>query len=481
MAKPKTYNPTSLQDVIEICGDIEIPKAKTMAMINIKNFYEGNKEALSARNFPTPGGDLEQQHDDNKHNLILINRVKCVVRAWKALLNADVTREIEECPNREIIAPFIEDYAFTDIAGAWKQNAILYGTAVAAPIYNPDTQEIDVWLPFPPQTVILTSRTSVKDVLAVIEINEGFVQFVSKWGEGIVYDDGKAEVTPRAYSKLPVAIGYGYSRLHERNIEGLSLCTQAIEFSKVETNCAYNVNLLAKQQTRDILAIIGELTQIAALKDNPDIKPGINADGTLILPAGFTAQFLKPDPKLAQSIEVAKHYANLFSSCSGLAIDVIDPSQVANPSNESARIRSTATLHEAKDMVPRWITAEVQLIHSIIYVVDYHASEESPETNFADIKKRSRVVVKNNFQILPTSPNETTQNNISLVAAGLKRRKDAIKEGNSQLSAEEIQEMIDAYNAELEAGNPRAIEQDALKTGAAALTDQQRASKANLE
>ena len=98
-----------------------------------------------------------------------------------------------------------------------------------------------------------------------------------------------------------------------------------------------------------------------------------------------------------------------------------------------------------------------------------------------DIKERSTIEIKNQSRITPISDNEDAQTNIALVASGLKRMKDAIKDINDFLTEEEIEEMVQEYKENLKQDDAKAIADNAFKVSKEALTDQQKAEFENKE
>jgi len=465
--------------VIDVVQDASVDKKRKAEMEKQRDHYECTDKCLSTKYFQAPTSDTKDQWIENKKSLIPVNYTEVVVRTWLAILSSEITRNVEFSNDKDIeklVRDCVAEYLFNDITSQWKENALVYGTAVNVPMLDPVTEEFTFWLPFPINTEIIKNPVNVYDTLVVVEINDGFRQFISKWGSGIIYEDGSASIVEHQYDKLPVAIGYGKSKLHQRNPYGDPVQKEAADFGIQQAKNQYNVSLLSTQQTRDILHIGGPLDKISHYADDPNVEVGLSEDGVLALPDGFTAQFLKPNPKINESIEVQKMYAATFSSISGIPIDILCPDSVTSPSAEAARIRSLPLMHKAKQLVPRWLEAEKELIQCMLYVAEAAKAEEAASlVTWKDVKSRSTITVQNHFNVLPSSPNEIMQNTIAGVAAGIIRHEDAIRTipNNDHLTEEDIKQMVEEYKSKASA-NAHAIEQNALKTSKDALTDQQK-------
>ena len=476
--KNPIYNPKTLQDVISIIPDLSFDGERLRQIEDYQNHFEANKEALSEKNFPSPSYDSQEEYANNKKALKYVNLNQIIVRTWQAILCGDnVIRNIISSPYKDIVENCIKDFNYIDIQSAWVESAMVSGTQVVVPIYNQEDKDFSFWLPNPSCTEIITNPTNVYDVLAVIEKTEHFVQFISKFGEGIIFEDGTGEINERNYSYLPVAIGYGKSQLHtKRCIYGRSMISEAVDSSIKHTNAAFNVSILGKQQTRDILKIIGPLEKLSMYDD---MELGLSTSGLLVLPEGFDdVGFMSPNPKINESISILNMESSLFAKTSGLPLDIIAPEMVQNASAESARIRSLPLMHMAKQVVPRWLDYEKKLILAMIYLIEYFESNESYIT-LSSIKQRSDIELENTYNILPSSPNERTANNIALVAAGIKPIEDAIREEKPNITDEELAEMLVAYDEKLKSGNPKAIEQEAFKAANDTFTEEQKKEKDN--
>lgn len=474
-------NVTNISEVLQLVNhpDFKVDKSRLAELTTVKDQYEGGKAALSSKYFPAPSREVETLFDNNRKALTHVNYVKIAIRTWLSVIcGGDIQRQIK-CPNQAIIDAAVKDYGYTDAVQTFVTNGLLYGTSVAYPLYNPETEEFQFVLFDPLKTIIITNPVDVSDVLLVAEINSDFTQFVSKWGEGIIYKNGQAAIQPRNYSYCPVSIGYGIDRRHNREVYGLPFVQDAVDYSLKQTGVAFNISLLQTNQTRDILKIMGDLTKIDHYSGSDGVKPGFDNDGKLFLPEGYEAEFMGPKPMIEQSIAVQKMFSSLYASVSGIPQDIIDPSlTIASGSAEAARIRALPLVHQAKTIVPKWISYETRLLLSMIYLVDYHKADESFIT-LKDIKARSNIEIRNNYRILPVSPNELTQDVIAKVAAGLMSFEKAVRELDGHITPEELKQLVAEHKENKANETAKQVQDAALKQAANALTPEQKAERDN--
>ena len=470
----------NLQDVITYAKDIELDLERYSDLQRVQDHYIGGKQALSNKYFSAPSRETEALFNQERKSLTHINLVRPVVRTWQSILSGSEITRFVDTPNKATVAGFVDSFDYQDMQAKWVENTLLYGTSVAVPFYNEEEDEVKVWLPNPLVTVIITNPVDVYDTIAVLEINNGYTQGITKYGDFILYEDGQLVANEAYYSYLPVAIAYGIDRRHNKEIYGLGLCDSAVDMSIRLTSVAFNITLMQKSQTRSLFTLIGDLNKLLHYDGNSPVQPGFHADGKVILPEGFDVSFLTPDPKIKESVDVQKMFSDLLACTSGIPADIISTTGIQSNSAEAAKIRALSLVQQAKLLVPAWVNYEKQLILAIAYVVEY-AKAKGNYIKRKDIKERSTIEIKNQSRITPISDNEDAQTNIALVASGLKRMKDAIKDINDFLTEEEIEEMVQEYKENLKQDDAKAIADNAFKVSKEALTDQQKAEFENKE
>lgn len=442
-----------------------LSSVRDVELRRIRDQLEGGTRAKSETYFPKPAASMS---DDlwEKHRALIthVNLARPALRCWSsAICGGDIVRRVVRCPEKDRIEAWVKSEDYTETISEWVDLANAYGTCVAVPRYDEETEELWTWLPDPLSTHIFTDTRDIRKVLAVAEVRENLTQFVSIWGEGVIID-GDLEWIPRNFGDwLPVEIGYGIDRRRRGEIYGLSLIRDAVEWSIRCTAVAYNIALMQRQQTRSLLVTIGDLEELQTTREN---IPGAGAiDGaTYALPAGFQVDWKTPDPKLQESIEVLKTFVGLQATSESIPQDVVDASLTEKSgSAEAARIRALPLLQRTRQLVPVWVSREIRFIKSHAAVLEYFRGEQTPIKK-KDFDSRCEIVITNRPNVLPTSPNEVTQDVIAKMAAHLITHEDGIRTVNQYATDEDIKKLTEAAVNE----NLKAMEQEALKAAASA-------------
>ncbi len=443
-------------------------------LLRIRDAFEGGPAAISEKYHSRPNSCDPDIWEEHKPLLTFVNVTRPAARCWVAAVYAgDIVRNVEGTLHGNIIERWVNSVEYQQACIDWCENAIVYGTAVAAPIFEPgeaegDEGEIWTWLPDPVYTRIIVADDDPRRVVAVIECLADRIQFYTLWGEGWMNVDGRNAFVARNLSWLPVEIAYGIDRRHRGQIMGLSLVSDSVNWSHRLTSVAFNVGLLQKQQTASIFVIIGELAKLKGWREGlPDNES--RAGAHLELPEGFDAKFLTPDAKIAESIAVMKVFIGLQATSESIPQDVVDATLTQSVgSAEAARIRAIPLVQRTRLLVPVWIAREKNLILCGTAVVDYFLSR-GQQSRKRQLAKSVKAEIRNTPQVIPESRNEITQDVIARVAAGLITPEDAIRELNRGKTPDEIAAIAAEYRNKIARDAAQKSAQQAIQ-GAAAFT-----------
>lgn len=461
------YNSGEASEQNEILQKLQsLSSIRDTRLQRIRDHLEGGPRAISTLYFPKPSAQMTDEAWLLHQQLIThVNLVRPAVRCWaSAICGGDIVRNVIDCPEKDKIEAWVKSEDYIETVNEWVELSIAYGTCAAVPRVDDDTGELWTWLPDPLRTYIFTDPRDIRKIQCVAEVRDNQIQFVATWGEGFI-SDGEIDFTPRNFGTwLPVEIGYGVDRRRRGEIYGLSLVQDAVEWSIRCTAVAYNIALLQRQQTRSILVRIGDLTELQQLRES---IPGVgSANGSSMdLPEGFTADWKTPNPKISESVEVLKTFVGLQATSESIPQDVVDASLTEKSgSAEAARIRALPLLQRTKQLVPAWVTREVRLIKAHAALLEYYRGNEQA-IDRKDFDSRCQIVITNRPNVLPTSPNEVTQDVIAKVAAHLMTIEDGIRTCNQYATDEEVAELAAEWRAE---ADKKAVEQDAMKRAATA-------------
>ena len=428
----------------------------------IRDHFEGGDAAISQTYFPKPPRMNDALWAENRRLLTHVNLVRPIARCWTGSVYSGTTvRKVVENPHADIVRAWVASEAYRQAVVDWNENAIVYGTSVAVPRWDEEEGEIRTWLPDPVYTWLVCDALDVRKVVAVIERKPGRVQAVTLSGDWVVTPD-YGEYVPRDYGWLPVAVGYGIDRRSRGERYGLSRVRDAVDWSIRETAFAFNVSLMQKQQTRSLLKRIGNIELLDQLQTN---MPGAgNADGSVMdLPEGFEADFITPEPKIAESIEVMKAFMALCATANSVPQDVLDATLTqSTESAEAARIRAIPLLQQSAQLVPVWRENERSLVLAGTGIVEYFASAENP-VKASDLKGRTHTEILLTVNIIPVSPNEITQDLIARLVNGLTTPEDVVRELHPLKSDEDLEAMAADVRARLDKVGEAAAEEEKFK------------------
>lgn len=459
----------TVKDLINKCKSPRDPE-----LVRIRDHYEGGDRAISGAYCQRPPNMNTKLWDINRQLLTHVNLCRPSARCWTAAVySGEVSRKIISNPYA-LIRDWVGSELYGQLIYDWIENAVVYGTSVVVPLYDEVNDDLDAWLPDPVYTHIITDPLDCRRITCVAECKPDRIQWIATWGEGVITKDASMFVQ-RDFGWLPVAVAYGIDRRSRGEIYGLSLIRDAVAWSIRCTAVAYNISLLQKQQTKSILTRIGDLDRLGQMQQTVPTVASTDG-GSMDLPEGFKAEFISPDPKIAESLDVIKAYVGLLATATSIPADVLDANLTSSVSSaEAARIRAIPLIQKARQLVPIWRSNEAWLILAATALIDYYTSGGYP-INVRDVRARCQVEVQITPNILPVSPNELTQDLIAQLGAGLITPEDAILRVNPNRPAEDVKAMADAIrDKQTQAGSAVQHAQQVLQETAslsATVTDQ---------
>jgi hypothetical protein len=294
-------------------------------------------------------------------------------------------------------------------------------------------------------------------IIAVAEITRTRIQFIHLKGEGVLTEDAY-EFENRDFGWLPVVVGYGRDLRSSGSANGLPMLRDALSATTAATSVMYNVRLLQKQETKNILVRIADLDE---LKKREAGRPVSSGDQTVMdLPKDSKAEILSRNPNIDPSLNVLRQQISLLATAGGVPADVLDPTLTESSSSaEAARIRAIPMLQGSKRLVRQWRRDERQLTLAMTAVKQYYKNKQKP-IKIAELKKKVSTFIGMTPAGLPQSPNEETQDIISKVAFGLMTPEDGVRALNGTKTAAEVNKMADTIRQNMEAaGGGAALEQ----------------------
>lgn len=433
-------------------------------LLEIREQLEGGRKAISSKYYPKPNPNMsETLWRQNKKLLHQVNLMRPVQNAYvNAVYSNDVVRTAEENPYKKLVGDWLESDETAQACEDWAGNKVAFGRSVVVPLYDKDAGEFDFWHPDPVYTRVLTDPLNVNRVIGVAEVLKDRIQYYHLKGEGVITPDSFVH-EERDFGWLPVAVGYGTDLRSSGRTSGLPMLRDALSATYATTAVMYNVRLLQKQETKNILKRIGNLDE---LKKRDAGKPVASGDQTVMdLPEGADAEFIGPNPKIEQSIKVLRQQVSFLSTASGIPADVLDPTLTESSSSaEAARIRAVPMLNYSKRLLRQWRREERALALAMTAIVAYYEGEEQP-IKIGELKKAVSTFIGMQAAGIPMSPNEETQDIIAKVAFGLMTPEDGVRACNGTKTKAQITEMAAEITKRLEAEGAQAVAQRVLGGG----------------
>ena len=152
---------------------------------------------------------------------------------------------------------------------------------------------------------------------------------------------------------------------------------------------------------------------------------------------------MTPNAKIEESLKILKEYIGLLATATSIPQDVLDATLTQSVSSaEAARIRAIPLVQRAKQLVPTWRANEQRLILAATALIEYHQTGGRP-IDMRDIASRTESDIQISPQILPTSPNELTQDIIARISFGLMTPEDGVRMCSPSKSDDEVKAMAD--------------------------------------
>jgi hypothetical protein len=433
-------------------------------LLKIREQFEGGDKAICEKYFPCPDGMERKDWHQFRRLLVHVNLVRPMVRCWTAAVySGERIVNVTAAPHKlDIIKEFVRSPCYNDAIFDWNENAVTYGTAIAAPCYSKETEELSVWLPDPIYTWIQTDPMDVTKVLAFAEVNPklGRIIFMTVAGSGWITKDASF-FEPMNFGWLPVAIAYGQSRIHRGEKYGLPLVSDAADWSVRITDTAFNASIIQKLETRSTLVITGDEEEV-------DASSGWGPGKDMKLRQDADAKYISPEAKLKETIDIMKQFMGLLATANSVPQDVFDATLTESVSSaEAARIRAIPLVQRAKQLVPTWRANEHKLITASCGMVEFIDGDQSKEIDYIRLKRAVKTDIQITPNIIPLSMNEEVQNAIALGTAGYKTRTDLIRQFNPMKDDAQIAAMVAEQKAmEDKAESAQAIGQSAFKKSA---------------
>lgn len=403
-----------LEDMVVQSGSVREPELE-----RIRDQYLGGPRAISLKYHPCPASRTPTEWERERRLIEHVNLVKPAVRAWNgSLYSGYQVRKVVKNPHEEVIKEWLESPEYLQTIQAWDVNKILYGTAVAVPVRRKDGS-IHVWLPDPLYTHIYFDPIDLTPT-AVAEAKKDRITYVTLKGQGYMTPTQTVH-TPANFGILPVVIGYGEDMRHYGSIYGDTLVRDPVYWSTAVTDTAFNLRLLQKQETANLLVVIGNATPHLHRADDEG-GGGQAADPSssghaLQLDPGSDAKFIGPNPKIAETVQMQKHQIGLVAMSTSLPADVLDSTlSQAQASAESARIRAIPLVQRALQRLPLVVADEKSLVLMATAVLEWHKTKNP--INLRDLKKRVETNIQITPNIIPETENELIQNALAKWGVG---------------------------------------------------------------
>jgi hypothetical protein len=442
-----------------ITGLLDLRPVVDSELLEIREQLEGGRKAISSKYFPKPNPTMSDTlWQQNRKLLHHVNLMQPVQNAYvNSVYSNEVVRTAEENPYKEWVQEWLESDDLAQTMEDWAGNKVAFGRSVAVAGYETEADEGFVWLPDPVYTRVFLDPMNKDRIIAVAEITRTRIQFIHLKGEGVLTENAY-DFENRDFGWLPVVVGYGRDLRSSGSANGLPMLRDALSATTAATSVMYNVRLLQKQETKNILVRIADLDE---LKKREAGRPVSSGDQTVMdLPKDSKAEILSRNPNIDPSLNVLRQQISLLATAGGVPADVLDPTLTESSSSaEAARIRAIPMLQGSKRLVRQWRRDERQLTLAMTAVKQYYKNKQKP-IKIAELKKKVSTFIGMTPAGLPQSPNEETQDIISKVAFGLMTPEDGVRALNGTKTAAEVNKMADTIRKNMEdAGGGAALEQ----------------------
>lgn len=451
--KPKSGIPPFtlrlVRNVVKNCRPVRDQELLDLALL-----HDGDPRIIhNERFFPKKAGTTPPEWEAIKTLLRYVNLVKPATRRFTAAVyGGTVQRTIEDAGEllEDLLAAIEAGSPYAQDSRAHFENGCLFGTGVRAWMICEDGT-VDSWMPNPVYTHILANPRNIRDVWGVFEYNPRCKEllFLTREGNGILRENGAVEWTAQDMGFLPASIGYGIDRRHRGELYGMSMVREASPFSLRISDATLNLALLQKFYTRCLLAVSGSV-------EDMDLSGAFDLHGLANLGPDGKLQYISPDAKFTETIEVISNYIGLLCTILGLPRDAFD-SQIApnGDSAESARLRSMPLTSQARFSIEEWRQVECDVLLRRAGVAAWKKKREP--VDLAELRKTVKFDVQIAAASVPESFAEEVSSWTQLLTAGGKTACDFARHFNptkSDAAIEEMERTIEARAAAAAAKPP---------------------------
>ena len=392
--------------------------------------------------------------------MLHMNTTQIAMRSFAAVYAGSQTRRVTGA-GRFVseVNEFANSPEWKAAAALHFHNAILCGTSWATPTHDDEAGRLDVVLHDPVRTHYWTDPANVKRGLGLVEFDAAgrFARFQTRQALGILRPRGASDVTVfegEGLPWLPVAVAYGDDRRSVGDRYGRSRVRQTAGFNRILTHAYYALGLLIKWQSRSLLVISGG--DAGGESAMPKRFRQVAGNTAMLLDKDGKAEFISPNAKFAEILEVINSYLTFLAVSIGLPKSVFLPQD--NVSAQSARLEGAPLISTLRGMARQFEGYEAEVLLRAAGVLHLRRGEV---LSLAALREQYQVSVRldpwDYTDDLPT----TAGTLVNLVANGLMRFEDAVRRVNPELTDEEVAELS------LE-GAEQARSQAAVRSGAGA-------------
>lgn len=456
------------EELREIVGRVlKLGRVRDSELVRIEDWFKGGLRAKNSKYFPIPAGVKSDIWRAWWPLLTPINLVVPAVKTWtRAVYSGRNIRRVVSAPDniRAQLEEWVGSARYLKKMMRHRRNALLFGTSVAVPTVNEDGV-VDLTLFDAVHTWVIVDPWDVERPIAVAEVKGEIVRFVCLNGFGTITKRGGKFVVAN-FGILPVSIWYGEDELEEGNPHGRSRVGEAVDMSISVTDVHFNIRIMQKLQTRSLLVIKGK---VESSKQAANLGP----TGGIEVEEGGDAKFIHPEPKIDETIKIIRTQVGLLATELSIPQDVLDATITeAAQAAESARIRAIPLIQEADLLAKEWQDDERQLILMGAAMLEFNRAEGGNVIKMADIRRRVKVDVEIEPDVVPATKNEKVANGIALRGARIRSAEDTVREFNPTKSETEIAELVkEMEEQEAKSVNPAAAADAELKAKKAAMSD----------
>jgi hypothetical protein len=418
----------------------ERPIIRDEELRKLHELHDGGMRLIkNPKYFPKPEGLTDNQWEKFLRLLVLVNLVKPALRRFVAsVYGGAVIRTVEgngaESERlRDLVSPL--GYYPQDTRN-WFENAGLFGTGVAAWVYDEDGN-LETWLPNPVHTHIIANRGNLRDVLGVFEYSPDGTEmrFMTKEGMGIARSNDSGTWTQTDWGFLPATVGYGQSCIHRGDIDGLSLVREAADYTVRASDATLNLSILQKIATRSTMVIEGSLES--------DLADAGTPTGFIKIETGGKVYHVAPEAKFKETIDVLNFYIGATCTILSVPRDTFDGTGTSTgDSAEGAKLRAMPHASATKFLIEEWRLNEIDRIRRGAALQRWLENKGVP-VKLKELARSLKINVQMEPASIPDSFSQEVAAWVQLLLNGGKRPEDFARHFNPLLPDEVIAKMAD--------------------------------------